>query len=90
MLTRMPPIGGEVAISKDGEAFKIFWMSAINNSPERGILRDEKLAVAFQAQGPMVGIALFDLLPDGTLSGTWTMLGGKELGLEHWKPKGKI
>ena len=81
---------GEVAISKDGEAFKIFWIVGNQQFAGTGILRDGKLAVAFQAQGRMVGIALFDLLPDGTLSGTWTMLGGKELGLEHWKPKGKI
>jgi hypothetical protein len=81
---------GEVAISKDGEAFKILWIVGNQQFLGTGILRDGKLAVAFQAQGRMAGIALFDLHPDGTLSGTWTVLGGKELGLEHWTPKGKV
>jgi len=81
---------GEVAISKDGDAFKILWIIGNQQYAGTGILRDGKLAVAFQAQGRMVGIALFDLRPDGTLSGTWTVFGGKALGLENWTPKGKI
>ncbi len=80
---------GEVAISKDGDAFKILWIIGNQQYGGTGILRDGKLAVAFQAQGRTAGIALFDLRPDGTLSGTWTVFGGKALGLENWAPKGK-
>jgi len=81
---------GEVAISKDGEGFKILWIIGNQQYAGTGILRDGKLAVAFQAQGRMAGIGLFDLRSDGTFSGTWTVLGGKALGLENWTPKGKI
>jgi hypothetical protein len=48
---------GEVAISKDGEAFKILWIVGNQQFLGTGILRDGKLAVAFQAQGRMAGIA---------------------------------
>jgi len=74
----------------DGEGFKILWIIGNQQYAGTGILRDGKLAVAFQAQGRMAGIGLFDLRSDGTFSGTWTVLGGKALGLENWTPKGKI
>jgi hypothetical protein len=79
---------GELAIAPIGDAYRVVWR--VGNQPYEGtgLLRDGKLAVVFRT-GQQAGIAFYDVRENGTLTGTWTTLGGQVVGTETLTPKGR-
>jgi hypothetical protein len=79
---------GKVAVSKQGVTYTVIWL--IGNEVHTGtaILTDDKtLSVTFIARGsPLPGLAVYVVQPDGSLTGQFTVLGGRKVGAEMWQP----
>lgn len=79
---------GELAIAQTGDAYRIVWRIGNQQQDGTGLLRDGKLAVVFRS-GQQAGVAFYDVRDNGTLTGTWTTLGGQVVGTETLTPKGR-
>ena len=77
--------GGEyqvtVTIEKEKDAYNLKWESPNGqNWIGVGIHTGDKLSVSWAgktAKGIMVGVMVYEIRKDGTLAGTWTILGAK-------------
>ena len=81
---------GEVRVARAGDVFHVIWIFGKQQHAGTGILRDDQFAVVYQPKGGQPGIAFYKVNADGSLSGTWTTLGGRTLGTETWKPKDRM
>jgi hypothetical protein len=77
---------GEAQIKKTGDTYTVVWRIGSSGHIGTGILRDNVLSVFFQPldRGAAAGVASFRIIDDKIAQGTWTMLGGKEVGEENW------
>ncbi|BAT57573.1 hypothetical protein GJW-30_1_00079 [Variibacter gotjawalensis] len=80
---------GRVTVQRKGDTYQIVWQIGQTRATGTGIFRDGKLAVVFQPQTGAAGVAFFELNSSGSLSGTWTSLGGGVLGTEQWTPQNR-
>jgi len=78
---------GKVAVSKQGATYTIIWLIGTEVHTGTGILSDNVLSVTFIARGsPVPGLAVYTVQTDGTLTGQFTVLGGRKVGAEIWRP----
>ena len=63
------------------------WSIAGQQDAGTGILQKGALAVVYQQEGERPGVAPYTLNSNGSLSGTWTSLGGTVFGVETWRRK---
>ncbi|HVL70793.1 MAG TPA: hypothetical protein VM434_02815 [Beijerinckiaceae bacterium] len=77
---------GEAQIVKTGDTYSVMWRIGQMQHIGTGILRDNVLAIYFQPLHPRAsaGVASFRILNDKVAEGSWTGLGGKVVGTEHW------
>ena len=77
---------GEAQIKKTGDTYTVVWRIGSSGHIGTGILRDNVLSVFFQPldRGSAAGVASFRIIDDKIAQGSWTMLGGKEVGEETW------
>jgi hypothetical protein len=77
---------GEAQIKKTGDTYTVVWRIGSSGHIGTGILMDNVLSVFFQPldRGAAAGVACFRIIDDKIAQGTWTMLGGKEVGEENW------
>ena len=77
---------GEAQIKRTGDTYSVVWRIGSSGHIGTGILRDNVLSVFFQPldRGSAAGVASFRIIDDKIAQGTWTMLGGKEVGEENW------
>lgn len=78
---------GEAQVVRAGDVFHVMWSIAGQQQTGTGILQKGALAVVYQQEGELPGVALYTLNSSGSLSGTWTSLGGTVLGVETWRRK---
>jgi len=79
---------GEVAVAKLGDTYRVAWALEDHRAVGTGILTQKTFAVTFISQGlPVPGIAVFELGDHGELTGSFTLLGAQEIGLETWTPQ---
>ena len=79
---------GEVAVAKLGDTYRVAWALEDHRAVGTGILVEKTFAVTFISQGmPVPGIAVFDVGSTGELTGRFTLLGAKDVGLETWTPQ---
>lgn len=95
VLGRNPDAGaqyhGTVVVQQTGTVYQIVWrIGDRQHYAGTGILRDDTLAVVYQAPGTPPGIAAYQVAADGSLSGTWTGLGAAALGTETWMPRDRF
>jgi hypothetical protein len=78
---------GKVAVSKQGATYTVIWLIGPEVHTGTGILSDNVLSVTFIARGsPVPGLAVYTVQEDGTLTGQFTVLGGRKVGAEIWRP----
>lgn len=78
---------GEARVVRAGDVFQVMWSLAGQQHAGTGILQKGLFAVVYQQDGERPGVALYTLNSNGSLSGTWTSLGGTVLGVETWRRK---
>lgn len=78
---------GEVQVVRAGDVFHVRWSLPGQQHAGTGILQKGLFAVVYQPEGERPGVALYTLNANGSLSGTWTSLGGTVLGVENWRRK---
>lgn len=76
---------GAVEVVPTGDTARVVWTIAGETHFGTGILYNRMFAVNFIA-GDWGGIALYELLSDGSLQGLWTEDGGDWIGTEVWRP----
>ena len=84
------PYEGVVVVRKTGETYAVTWRFGADETKGIGALTTGShttFAVSYDS-GKSHGIALYELQGDGSWSGTWSSLGGKQLGTEIWRPEG--
>lgn len=79
---------GQAAIAPDGDVFLVVWQIGETRHQGTGLLRGDKFAVTFVSQG-RPALALYDIQPDGTLSGVWTEFASKSAFTETLTPKAR-
>jgi hypothetical protein len=78
---------GKVAVSKQGATYTVIWLIGNEVHTGTGILNENILSVTFIARGsPLPGLAVYTMQPDGILTGQFTVLGGRKVGAEVWRP----
>jgi hypothetical protein len=81
---------GKVAVSKQGATYTVIWLIGNEVHTGTGILNESILSVTFIARGsPLPGLAVYTVQPDGILTGQFTVLGGRKVGAEIWRPMPK-
>jgi hypothetical protein len=77
---------GEAQIKKTGDTYTVVWRIGEMRHIGTGILTDNVLSVFFQPldRNGAPGVASFRIVDDKIARGSWTMLGGKEVGVETW------
>ncbi|HEU0070840.1 MAG TPA: hypothetical protein VFS04_06060 [Alphaproteobacteria bacterium] len=77
---------GQVLVVKEDATYSVIWKIQNQVLYGTGILQDKSFAVTYLNYGPASapGLALYDVSDDGTLTGRFTMLGAKNLGVEAW------
>jgi hypothetical protein len=81
---------GKVAVSKQGATYTVIWLIGNEVHTGTGILSENILSVTFIARGsPLPGLAVYTLQPEGILTGQFTVLGGRKVGAEVWRPMPK-
>lgn len=81
---------GEVAVTRTGDVYQVAWSFGQDQHIGTGILFNGQLSVIYQPEGQSPGIAVYQIEPNGTLLGIWTMLGGQILGTEEWTPPDRL
>jgi len=81
---------GEVAVTRTGDTYQVAWIVGGQKSVGTGLRTGDILSVAYgtpQAGGlASPSIAVYQINPDGTLTGSFTLVGMKAKGLEAWTP----
>lgn len=77
---------GKVAVAKSGDTYAVVWVFGNDIHRGTGILNGDNFSVIFFVrQSPVPGLAVYKVESDGTLTGQFTVLGGKKVGAEMWK-----
>jgi hypothetical protein len=81
---------GQVVVVKEAETYAVVWKIQNQVLYGTGILQNNVFAVTYLNYGPRgaPGLALYETTPEGTLTGKFTALGAKEVGIEAWIPMG--
>jgi hypothetical protein len=81
---------GQVVVVKESETYSVIWKIQNQVLYGTGILENNVFAVTYLNYGPRgaPGLALYEAGPEGTLTGKFTALGAKEVGIEAWIPVG--
>lgn len=79
---------GQVVVVKEAETYSVVWKIQNQVLYGTGILQNNMFAVTYLNYGPRgaPGLALYETTPEGTLTGRFTSLGAKEIGIEAWIP----
>ncbi len=82
---------GQVVVVKEAETYSVVWKIQNQVLYGTGILQRNVFAVTYLNYGPRgaPGLALYETTPEGTLTGRFTSLGAKEIGIEAWIPVGQ-
>ena len=77
---------GKAAVQKSGDTYTVVWVFGNDVHRGTGILNGDTFSVIFFVrQSPVPGLAVYKIEGDGTLTGQFTVLGGKKVGAEMWK-----
>ena len=77
---------GKAAVAKSGDTYTVVWVFGNDVHRGTGILNGDTFSVIFFVrQSPVPGLAVYRIEEDGTLTGQFTVLGGKKVGAELWK-----
>jgi hypothetical protein len=77
---------GKAAVQKSGDTYTVVWVFGQDVHRGTGILNGNTFSVIFFVrQSPVPGLAVYKIEGDGTLTGQFTVLGGKKVGAEMWK-----
>ena len=77
---------GKAAVAKSGDTYTVVWVFGNDIHRGTGILNGDTFSVIFFVrQSPVPGLAVYRIEEDGTLTGQFTVLGGKKVGAELWK-----
>lgn len=81
---------GQVVVVKEAETYSVVWKIQNQVLYGTGILQNNMFAVTYLNYGPRSapGLALYETTPEGTLTGKFTSLGAKDVGIEAWIPAG--
>jgi hypothetical protein len=79
---------GTVTVTKTSDStYNVFWYTGANNSESKGIgMRSGNTFAAGYVLGESVGLVIYDIKSDGSLSGRWTIDGQDGVGTEVWTP----
>jgi hypothetical protein len=80
---------GELTITALGQIYRVVWRIGPVENVGTGIVQNDMLAVVYVQQGK-AGLALYEIRPDGVLSGTWTIHGAQGVGSETLTPRNRI
>uniref|UniRef100_I2Q7Q3 Uncharacterized protein n=1 Tax=Desulfovibrio sp. U5L TaxID=596152 RepID=I2Q7Q3_9BACT len=82
---------GTAMVERKGETYSVGWKIGNQQLLGTGILKDTSFAVVYTARNSKKapGLILYEILPDGSLVGKFTSLGGTALGGEIWTPIAK-
>lgn len=81
---------GQVVVVKESETYAVVWKIQNQVLYGTGVLQNNVFAVTYLNYGPSgaPGLAVYETSPEGTLTGKFTMLGAKDVGIEAWIPIG--
>ena len=81
---------GQVVVVKESDTYSVIWKIQNQVLYGTGIMQNNVFAVTYLNYGPRgaPGLALYEASPEGTLTGKFTALGAKEVGIEAWIPVG--
>ena len=81
---------GQVVVVKESETYSVVWKIQNQVLYGTGVLQNNVFAVTYLNYGPRSapGLAIYETQPEGTLTGKFTVLGAKEVGIEAWIPMG--
>jgi hypothetical protein len=81
---------GQVVVVKESETYSVVWKIQNQVLYGTGVLQNNTFAVTYLNYGPRSapGLAVYETSPEGTLTGKFTVLGAKEVGIEAWIPVG--
>jgi opacity protein-like surface antigen len=79
---------GTVTVTKTSSStYNVFWYTGENNSESKGIgMRSGNIFSAGYVMGESVGLVIYDIKSDGSLTGRWTIDGQDGVGTEVWTP----
>jgi hypothetical protein len=78
---------GSLVLTQVGATtFRITWTVAGNNIEGVGMISGLMFAVVFQL-GEQTAMGMYELKPDGEMTGTWTVVGSQAIGTETIKPR---
>lgn len=79
---------GEAQVKKTGDTYTVVWRIGESGHVGTGILTADVLSVFFQPldRRGAPGVASFRVIDGKIAEGTWTVLGGKVVGVERWVP----
>ncbi|MFO1160944.1 MAG: hypothetical protein U1E60_19040 [Reyranellaceae bacterium] len=80
------PYGGTVQITPSGSSCRIKWQTGGTMSEGVCMLANKAFA-AFYKLGSDYGLVVYELQPDGSLRGSWTVAGKQGVGTEILTPK---
>ena len=82
---------GQVVVVKEDATYAVVWKIQNQVLYGTGILQNNVFAVTYLNYGPRTspGLAIYDMSPEGTLTGRFTQLGAKDVGVEAWIPLGQ-
>jgi hypothetical protein len=77
---------GQAQIKRTGDTYTVVWRIGESGHVGTGILTGNVLSVFFQPldRRAAPGVASFVVSDDKVTQGTWTVLGGNEVGEERW------
>lgn len=81
---------GQVVVVKESDTYAVVWKIQNQVLYGTGVLQNNVFAVTYLNYGPRSapGLAIYETSPEGTLTGKFTVLGAKEVGIEAWIPMG--
>ncbi len=81
---------GQVVVVKETETYAVVWKIQNQVLYGTGVLQNNVFAVTYLNYGPRSapGLAVYETSPEGTLTGKFTVLGAKDVGIEAWIPMG--
>ena len=79
---------GQVVVVKESDTYTVIWKIQSQVLYGTGVLQNNVFAVTYLNYGPRgaPGLAVYETSPEGSLTGKFTMLGAKEVGIEAWIP----
>lgn len=81
---------GQVVVVKESDTYAVVWKIQNQVLYGTGVLQNNVFAVTYLNYGPRgaPGLAVYETSPEGMLTGKFTVLGAKEVGIEAWIPMG--